>query len=112
MRRDRCISYSTLTKLVALLMLSVMVTLLVGRTAHICTHSTISCKHSSDDESGHNHKDCKICHFELSFFDRVDEMYIQHISSTPSIVVVGYTQKSHSVNILTQTTRAPPESII
>lgn len=95
-------------------MLSVMMTLLVGGSVHTYIHSTHSCEHSSDSCGGeeHNHHDCKICSFELSFFDRVDNVVITFVVCLLSTLLVGYIPPNININIVARTSRAPPYSII
>lgn len=112
MRRIAHINHSTLIRVFALFMLSVMTTLLVGKSVHTYIHITHACEQNADSEGEYDHHDCKICNFEQSTFDGVEESPKILLASAACSVCFKYFLSDFSTEILARSSRAPPQSII
>lgn len=124
-----------LIKSAAWLVLLVMLTLLVGQSAHIYSHSRHEAAHgvglvceaghevgnaaadgaseatsegSSDETSRH---DCAICNFALSLFTRIEPLLIAGLVTVLASIFTRYIQSEDFLTILERNSRAPPQAI-
>lgn len=130
-----------LIKSAAWLVLLVMLTLLVGQSAHIYSHSRheaahgvgLVCEAGFGGEAGHevgnaaadgaseatsegssdetSRHDCAICNFALSLFTRIEPLLIAGLVTVLASIFTRYIQSEDFLTILERNSRAPPQAI-
>lgn len=104
----------TLKQFAAFAMLLVMLTLLVGKSLHVCPvdahYGSLQASSTTSDDSVDHY--CTICKFELSIFDKVDEPLTSSFISLISVIDAECKQDLYCFEQLSHSDRGPPQSIV